>query len=250
MNDELNSDEDLSQDEYLQALLDQANVYMLTMTQTKRQSVITAKGPIDCDALLQIRYGLRENESPAPFDEDKQHDMLLASHEGVHLHERFVNLSATNEYDGSPALAIFKNLSDFMSANPTAMVWTTTLVADGIAKSGDGSPEWDALRERPENKDKTMHDLFRDSAEAQKWLTECLSVFLMDQHGNMIKADCTYSYDDKTHPPLPVFDTKPAVFAGNIFEVPADFIYSQRVVQQFVAFWAALEYSKTILNNN
>lgn len=250
MTDETNSEEDLSQDEYLQALLDQVNMYMLTMTQTKRHAVIAAKGPIDCDALLQVRYGLRENESLAPFNEDEQYDMLLASHEGVHLHERFINLSATNQYDGSPALAIFKILASFMEANPTSMVWTTSLVADGIAMSGAGGPEWDALLETPENKGKTMHDLFRDSAEAQKWLMECLSVFLMDQHGNMIKAECPYSYDDRTHPPLPVFNSSPAVFVGNVFDASSDFIQNQRIVKQFVAFWAAFEQAKTIPNNN
>jgi len=239
-------------------LAEQASAYRNVMMSMKKLAVLAEKGPVDIPSILVIRFGTstgtdayklaksyeaksHEGNSNIFYEENGATPYLLHEEDGVALCEAMIDL---NEYVGRgsyPGKHIYEALTHFHEAYKNVSPWTVALVADGIACHAAEDPEWLKFIEAPENADRGFHELFCDEPEAQKWLGECISVFLMSITGEMVSASVNYSYGDKTFPPEPIFQPSTVRQEGSVFDKDRDWLQGQRVIIQMVLFFAHLE---------
>lgn len=227
-------------------LTDQVDAYAYAMVETKKMAVSHEGGPTDTPSIIVVRYLVpvaHINDTPAMKLEG--FNLLNEDEDGV-IAESLINLTGFAGEGESPGQYVLAALRDFMEANSHVEPWTVTMVADGIGINDVNDEGWTAFRKRFPNE--TLHELFMNSAEAQKYLSENITVFLMDCFGNMAQKLIHYSYSDESFPPKPVFTEGEATFLGSVFSQPKEWLLGQRVVGLMAMFFAQL-YSERIVKN-
>jgi len=225
-------------------LLEQVDQYCKTMIAIKKLAVATKKGPTDIPSLLVIRYGANSDSKAGELARmNDEGNIVLHDEDGVVLCERLVNLTEFAGDGVAPGTRVYQALMQFIDEYEGASPWTVSVVADGVAMTDPDNAEWKQLRSLPENKERGLHELFCEEPRAQKWLSECINVFLMDLHGNMASTVCRYVYGDDTHPPVPIFEPSEVKYEGKVFERDREWIQSQRVLAQMLLFYASVEAS-------
>jgi len=74
---------------------------------------------------------------------------------------------------------------------------------------------------------------------AGEFLTEVLTVFVMDHTGRMVRSVCPYTYDRRGKSRVaPIFSDRNIEYLGKVFDRDREFVISQRVVTHMVLFYA------------
>jgi len=223
-------------------LVHQVATYCEAMITLKKMAVLSQKGPTDIPSLLLVRYGAdpgtKADELGGGEDEN---NALMYRDETTGMYERLIDLT---EYAGpgvAPGGLLYSALMDFITEYEGAVPYTVALVADGVAVIDAENPDWKEFISQPKNDNRGLHDIFCEEAQASKWITECITVFLMDMQGHMVSTSRRYGYGDDTFPPKPQFEPSEIRYEGMIFEKTKDWVQEQRVVSQIVLFFARME---------
>jgi len=232
-------------------LADQSQGYCKGMMAMKKFAVLAEKGPVDIPSFLMIRYGAKSGSAAHEQIRSGERDgVVLDQHDGYVLCEAMIDL---NEYGGensTPGKHVYEALSDFHGSTRDAEIWTVGLVADGIACKDQNDPEWIKFMEAPENEGRGYHELFCEEPLAQKFLHECIGIFLMSVTGEMVATNVDYAYGDKTFPPEPIFGEPLTQREGSVFDKDRDWLEKQRVVAQMVLFFAEMETDIAVQGDN
>lgn len=223
-------------------LIEQVDQYCKTMIAIKKMAVQAKRGPTDIPSLLVVRYGANSDSKAADLArQNDEGNMLIHEDEGIALCERLINLTEFAGPNTAPGGYVYAALMDFKERYEGAAPWTVSVVADGVAMTDPDNPEWKEFRSLPGNAERGLHDLFCDEPQAQKWLSECINVFLMDVQGNMVSTSSRYAYGDETFPPAPVFEPSEVRYDGKVFKKDKEWLQDQRVLAQMVLFFAQME---------
>jgi len=230
----------MAKNEIPEHLMQQADQYCRTMIEIKKLSVNAMKGPTDVPSLIAVRYGTNIG-SPAYnlARENTEGNVVIHEEGGVALCERLINITEFAGPNAQPGPHVLTALMQFADEYKESAPWTLGMIADGISVLYPEDPAWRSFQES--HGDKSLHDMFCDFAEAQQWLSECITVFIMDMMGHMVSNTVRYSYGDDTFPPKPIFSPTVARYEGTVFERDRKWVTDQRVIVQFAMFFSKME---------
>jgi len=237
-------------------MIDDAERYMDVMVSMKQVACRENSGPEDLPSVLSFRYEVDASENTdAPgwsddFVEGGEMGRFVAGTcDGFKIVQDVSDLSSFAGENQPPGESLLRMMSKFLEVRriyPSHVA----LLGDGVGpkeKFWDGIPEEGSfqrfLEERQGDKrplhEISLHEIFMNDPFAGEFLTEVLTVFVMDHTGRMIRSVCPYTYDRLGKSRVaPIFSDRNVEYLGKVFNRDREFITSQRVITHMVLFYA------------
>lgn len=235
--------------ELSKSLLQSADHYMTIMKSYKNEVTRAKGGPRDIPSVVCFRYEIPEGENVDaegwgdPFVKgDEMGRFVAIEHDGIRLVEDSASLSNYAGSERQPGEALLDLLTAFLEKRKV-MPYHVALLSDSISPKADmdAQKQRKFLEWRAQNEDKTSHELFVEDPFASEYLTEALTVFVMNKFGGMAKCITRYGYRDDHKPPKPNYEKNDLEYMGLIKDKNADFINQQRIVKGMLLFYAMCE---------
>jgi len=232
-------------------MIDDAERYMDVMVSMKQVAVRENSGPQDLPQVLSFRYEVDASENTdAPgwgddFVEGGEMGRFVAGTvESFKIVQDVSDLSFFAGENKAPGEAMLRMMSKFLEVRriyPSHVA----LLGDGVGpkeKFWDGVPgegSFQRFLEERHGNETSLHDIFMNDPFAGEFLTEVLTVFVMDHTGRMVRSVCPYTYDRLGKSRVaPIFSNRNVEYLGKVFNRDREFITSQRIIAHMVLFYA------------
>lgn len=232
-------------------MIDDAERYMDVMVSMKQVAVRENSGPQDLPSVLSFRYEVNasENTDASGWGDDfveggEMGRFVVGTCDGFKIVQDVSDLSffaGENQPPGESMLSMMSKFLEVRRIYPSHVA----LLGDGVGpkeKFWDGVPEEGSFQrflDERHGDERSLHEIFMNDPFAGEFLTEVLTVFVMDHTGRMVRSVCPYTYDRRGKSRVaPIFSDRNVEYLGKVFNKDREFITSQRVIAHMVLFYA------------
>lgn len=240
-----NSQKEQIEIEYLK---DNVRSYLGIMKSMKAKSVRSNGGPTDIGAVVCLRYMIPHEDDvyadgwgSSFVDGDDMGRFVVVEFPEGKLIEDVASLTRFAGENGKPAESMLDLLKEFY-AKRGVFPQHVALLGDSIA-ANKISDEEDAEFSNwiKSHGDLSAQEIFMSDPFASKYISEALSVLIMDDHGRIARSICRYSYGEKVKPPMPLYEEEDIEYIGLVYNQTKEFVIGQRAVRDMVLFYAMCE---------
>jgi len=232
----------------IEYLKDNVKSYLGIMKSMKAKSVRSNGGPTDIGAVVCLRYMIPHEDDvyadgwgSSFVDGDDMGRFVVVEFPEGKLIEDVASLTSFAGEHRRPSESMLDLLKEFYSKRKV-FPHHVALLGDSIAAKEIGE-EADAEFEDwiKSHDDWSAQEIFMNDPFASKYLSEALSVMIMDDHGRMARTVCRYSYGEEVKPPMPTYEEVEVEYLGLVQNQTNEFVVSQRVIRDMVLFYAMCE---------